>query len=93
MITISLDELGEWARDLVIVLSKYPAPLLDSLYHHMKKYRRETGRTWNSGMEATIRNVLQRHCRKSPQYQHKYDLFERIDGGCWGLRPGIKIKN
>ena len=90
--TIDLEEIGsEWARDLVLVLMKHDAPLLDNLYSYMKKHREKTGRKWNKAMESTIRNVLQRHCRSKPQYQGKLDLFENLANGCWRLRPELKI--
>lgn len=84
---VNLNELGEWARDLVIVLSQHDAPTHDNLYYYMKKYREKTGRKWNPNMKATIRNVLQRHCRTSDQYQGKHDLFEHLANGCWRLKP------
>jgi hypothetical protein len=91
--TIDLEEIGsEWARDLVLVLMEHDSPLLDSLYHYMKKHREKTGRKWNNAMKSTIRNVLQRHCRNSPQYQGHEDLFEKLVNGCWRLRPGLEIK-
>lgn len=86
--TINLDEIGsEWARDLVVVLSKYDSPTFKNLYQYMKKHRKETGRDCPASMKSTIRNVLQRHCHTCPQYQGKLDLFEKLVNGCWRLRP------
>jgi hypothetical protein len=90
---LNLEDIGsEWARDLVIVLQKHDAPLLDNLYDYMKKYRRDTGRTWSPKMKSTIRCTLQRHCRKCDQYQGKHDLFENLVNGCWRLKPELEIK-
>ena len=89
---MKLKDIGSvWARDLVIVLQKYDSPLLNNLYDYVKKYRRDTGRTWNNRMEATVRMTLQRHCRKCSQYQGRHDLFENLANGCWRLRPDLKI--
>ena len=92
--TIDFDEIGsEWARDLVLVLREHDSPTLKNLYYYMKKHREKTGREWKKAMESTIRNVLQRHSRCSPQYQEELDLFEKLVDGCWRLKPGhVQIK-
>jgi len=90
--TVDLETLGEWAGDIAVVLKDHDAPTLKNLYGYVRDHRRKTGRTWKKGNEATVRNVLQRHCRTSDQYQGKHDLFEHLVDGCWRLRPEIKIK-
>jgi hypothetical protein len=90
---IALEEIGsEWARDIALVLMEHDSPLLENLYYYLKKHREKTGRGWDKKMESTVRNVLQRHCRNSSQYQGVLDLFEKLANGCWRLRPELKIK-
>ena len=83
---VDFAELGDVAQDLVLTLRQYPAPLLKNLYDYVPKV------TGHKRSPPTIRMALQRHCRKSPWYTGKFDLFERIDNGCWQLRPGLKFK-
>jgi len=88
MTTISFDDItSEVARDLVRTLTKHKAPLLKYLPDYIRKV---TGHKW---APATIRCTLQRHCRTADQYQGQWDLFERVDSGCWQLKPGLKIKD
>lgn len=83
---VHLNDIGsEVARDLVLTLKRYDAPLLKYIPGYVKKV---TGNRW---APATIRCTLQRHCKQCSQWNEQWDLFNNVVEGCWGLKKGLKI--
>jgi hypothetical protein len=76
-----------WADDLVRAYTQLGGSALhESVYRKMKKLRSAAGRSWPSHAEEAIRQTLQAHCAKSPQYSGGRDLFRMVRPGRWGLK-------
>ena len=77
----------QWADDLVTTYTQLGGAALHELvYRKMKSLRTTTGRSWPNCAEETIRQTLQAHCAKSPQYRGGRDLFRKICPGKWRLK-------
>ena len=68
-----------WADDLVSVYKQLGGRAPHSVvYRHMRQLRQTSARSWPPKAHETIRQTLQAHNAKSPQYRGGTDLF-RMD--------------